>query len=181
MATLIAVLLSLILGQRMRNTIFDTWQAASPRDLSATDVRTLDTLVDRAISPRRFLVALLGGFSLIALVLACVGIYSTVAFTVGERVQEFGVRMALGASAADIRTHVLRQTLVVAGIGVAVGGVASFLVARLMASLLYETSTADAATFGVTAFVLTGVAAIAAFIPAMRASRVSPMAALRSE
>ena len=149
------------------------------RSTSVSSVRT--SVADRAISPRRFLVALLGGFSLIALVLACVGIYSTVAFTVGERVKEFGVRMALGASAADIRTHVLRQTLVVAGIGVAVGGVASFLVARLMASLLYETSTADAATFGVTAFVLTGVAAIAAFIPAMRASRVSPMAALRSE
>jgi predicted permease len=149
--------------------------------LSATDVRTLDTLIDRAISPRRFLVALLGGFSMIALVLACVGIYSTVAFTVGDRVKEFGVRMALGASSADIRTHVLRQTMVVAGTGVAVGGVASFLVARLMESMLYETSTADVATFGVTAAVLTGVAALAAYIPAMRASRVSPMEALRAD
>ncbi|HTU99065.1 MAG TPA: ABC transporter permease [Luteitalea sp.] len=149
--------------------------------LSATDVRTLDTLVDRAISPRRFLVALLGGFSLIALVLACVGIYSTVAFTVGERVREFGVRMALGASSNDIRQHVLRQTLLVAGLGVAVGAVASFLVGRVMASLLYETSAADVTTFGVTALVLTGVAALAAYIPAMRASRVSPMEALRGD
>jgi predicted permease len=149
--------------------------------LSATDVRALDALVERAISPRRFIVALLGGFSLIALVLACVGIYSTVAFTVSERVQEFGVRMALGASSGDIRAHVVRHTLIVAGAGVGVGAIASLLVGRLMESLLYETSAADVNTFALTAVVLMSVAALAAYVPATRASRVSPMTALRSE
>ena len=149
--------------------------------LSATDVRTLDSLVDRAISPRRFLVALLGGFALLALVLACVGIYSTVAYSVGERIREFGVRMALGATAADIRTSVVRQTLIVAGAGVSAGAAASFVVAELLASLLYDTSATDLTTFGVTAALLMVVAATAAYIPAARASRVSPMTALRAE
>ena len=149
--------------------------------LSATDVRPLEMLVERAISPRRFLVALLGGFSLIALVLACLGIYSTVAFSVGERVQEFGVRMALGASASDIRRGVVRETLGVAAAGVALGGLAALVVARLMATLLFETSPVDVVSFAGTALVLTGVALVAAYVPAARASRVSPMAALRAE
>ena len=90
--------------------------------LSATDLRSMDELIERAISPRRFLVWLLGAFALIALVLASLGIYSTVAFSVGERVREFGVRMALGATAADISRGVLAQTATLAAVGVTIGG-----------------------------------------------------------
>jgi ABC-type antimicrobial peptide transport system permease subunit len=164
------------LAPMVRRTLGDL----DPR-LSATDVRVLDTLVDLAISPRRFLVTLLGGFSMLALALACLGIYSTVAYGVGERVQEFGVRMALGASSGDIRTSVIRQTLTLAALGVTIGAIASFALARLMASLLYDTSTTDAVTFGLTALLLSVVAVVAGYVPAARASRVSPMAALRSE
>jgi hypothetical protein len=149
--------------------------------LSATDVRALETFVDRATSPRRILVALLGGFSLLALLLACLGIYSTVSYGVTERVQEFGVRMALGATAHDIRVGVVRRTLLVVLTGVAVGAAASFVVTRLMAALLFQTSTTDATTFASTAAVLLGVALLAGYLPAARASRVSPIEALRNE
>ena len=157
-----------------------TLGALDPR-LSATDLRPLDTLVDRAISPRRFLVALLGSFALIALALACIGIYSTVAFSVGERVREFGVRMALGATAGDISLGVFRQTATLAGIGVAIGALASLWVTRLMSALLYETSATDTMTFVVTALVLAAVAVVAGYVPAARAARLSPMVALRDE
>jgi predicted permease len=149
--------------------------------LSATDLRPLDSLVDRAISPRRFLVALLGGFAIIALALACIGIYSTVAFSVGERVREFGVRMALGATAGDISRGVFRQTAMLAAVGVTIGALASLWLARLMTSLLFETSATDALTFAVTALVLATVAVVAGYVPAARAARLSPMVALRDE
>jgi ABC-type antimicrobial peptide transport system permease subunit len=157
-----------------------TLGALDPR-LSATDLRPLESLVERAISPRRFLVALLASFAIIALVLACIGIYSTVAFSVGERVREFGVRMALGATAGDISRGVFRQTAILAGIGVAIGGLASLWVTRLMSALLYETSATDTMTFVVTALVLAAVAVLAGYVPAARAARLSPMVALRDE
>ena len=149
--------------------------------LSATDLRSLDDLIERAISPRRFLVWLLGAFAVIALVLASLGIYSTVAFSVGERVREFGVRMALGATAADISRGVLAQTATLAAVGVTIGGLVSLWLARLMTALLYETSSTDVATFVLTALVLSTVAMVAGYVPAARAARVSPMAALRNE
>ena len=157
-----------------------TLGALDPR-LSATDLRPLEALVDRAISPRRFLVALLGGFAIIALALACIGIYSTVAFSVGERVREFGVRMALGATAGDISRGVFRQTAMLAAVGVTIGALASLWLGRLMTSLLFETSATDALTFVVTALVLATVAIVAGYVPAARAARLSPMVALRDE
>jgi predicted permease len=149
--------------------------------LSATDLRALDDLVERAISPRRFLVGLLGGFSLIAVALACLGIYSTVSFAVGERVREFGVRMALGATAGDIGRGVVRHTATLAALGVALGALASLWLGHLMTALLFETSATDAVTFGGTALLLSAVAIAAGYVPAARASRVSPMTALRSD
>jgi ABC-type antimicrobial peptide transport system permease subunit len=140
--------------------------------LSATDLRSLDELIERAISPRRFLVWLLGAFALIALVLASLGIYSTVAFSVGERVREFGVRMALGATAADISRGVLAQTATLAAAGVTIGGLVSLWLARLMTALLYETSSTDVATFVLTALVLSTVAMVAGYVPAARAAPV---------
>ena len=149
--------------------------------LVATDVRVLDTLVDRATSPRRFLVSLLGGFSALALLLASLGIYGVVSYGVSRRTAEFGVRMALGATGGEVRRQVLGDTLRLTIAGVAIGVAVSLLLARVLGSLLYATSATDPATFAGAAIVLTIVAMGAGYIPALRASRIEPLRALRDE
>ena len=149
--------------------------------LIATDVRVLDTLVDRATSPRRFLVSLLGGFSALALLLASLGIYGVVSYGVSRRTAEFGVRMALGATGGEVRRQVIGDTLRLTLAGVAIGVMASLLLARVLGSLLYATSTTDPVTFGGAAIVLTIVAMAAGYVPALRASRIEPLRALRDE
>lgn len=149
--------------------------------LIATDIRVLDALVDRATSPRRFLVALLAGFSGLALVLASLGIYGVVSYGVSQRTAEFGVRMALGATGRQVRRQVMRETLQLTAAGVAIGVAASFLLARVLASLLYATSTTDRATFAGAALLLSAVAIAAGYLPALRASRIEPLHALRGE
>lgn len=145
-----------------------------------TDMRRVETLVERSVSPRRFLAALIGGFSLFALLLASLGIYGVVSYHVGQRTSEIGVRMALGASASAIRGEVLRDTLTLALTGVAAGGMIAFLSSGAVAALLYATSPTDPWIFGSTALVLVLVATVAGLIPAIRASRVDPASALRS-
>jgi predicted permease len=149
--------------------------------LIATDFRPIEGLVDRAVSPRRFLVTLLGGFSLLALTLACLGIYGVIGYTVSQRVQEIGVRMALGATAGDVARQVVGSTLRLAIVGIGVGLVVSFALARLIASLLFSTSPTDPTTFATTALTLIIVAVVAGAIPAMRAARIDPMSALRAD
>jgi predicted permease len=161
-------------------TVRATLGALDPT-LVTTDVRPLEQLVDRAVSPRRFLLTLLGGFSLLALTLACLGIYGVVSYTVSRRVQEMGVRMALGATAGDVCRLVLTGTLKVALAGVVLGSLASLGVARLIATFLFGTSSTDPLTFASTAVLLTMVAMVAGYIPARRASRVEPMSALRAD
>jgi ABC-type antimicrobial peptide transport system permease subunit len=149
--------------------------------LLATDIRTLDSLVDRASSPRRFLVSLLGGFSILALALASLGVYGVVSYNVTQRTAEFGVRMALGATGREVRRQIVSDTLwlTLAGVGIGVGG--SLALGRAIASLLYNTSPVDPLTFGGVALLLTLVALFAGFLPALRASRIEPMRALRAE
>ncbi len=147
--------------------------------LVATDVRVLDTLVDRATSPRRFLVSLLGGFSVLALLLASLGIYGVVSYGVSQRTAEIGVRMALGATGREVRRQVIGDTLRLTLAGVAIGVLVSLLLARVLGSLLYATSTTDPMTFVGTAVVLTIVAMAAGYVPALRASRIEPLRALR--
>jgi predicted permease len=147
--------------------------------LLVTDVWPAMDLVDRSVSPRRFLVSLIGGFSLFALVLASLGIYGVVSYGVSQRVQEIGVRMALGATAAGVRRQVMRGTLRLALAGIAVGLVGALLLNRLVAALLFETSPTDAGTFGLTGALLVAVAVIAGYLPARRASRIPPMRALQ--
>ena len=149
--------------------------------LAITEVRPLDDLVDRAVSPRRFLLMLLGGFAGVGLLLASLGIYGVISYGVSQRVQEIGVRMALGATAGTVRGQVLRETMQLAAAGIAVGAVASLAVARLIGSLLYDTSPTDPLPFAATAVLLLAVAALAGYVPAHRASRVDPMTALRAE
>ena len=150
-------------------------------NLTTTDFRTLQTLVDKSVSPRRFMVLLLGGFAAFALVLASLGIYGLISYSVNQRTQEIGIRMAMGASAADVKRQVIVQTLWLAGIGMSLGAVASWALARGMRSLLFEVTATDPGTFTAMLLVLTAVAAIAGYLPARRASAIDPMVALRSE
>jgi putative ABC transport system permease protein len=149
--------------------------------LPTAEFRTLEEIVDRAVSPRRFVVVLLGGFAVLALVLASLGIYGVVSYSVNQRSQEIGIRMALGASASRVQLAVLRKTVALAMAGALLGTVGSVAVARLLESLLFGVRPGDGATFGGMLFVLTAVASLAGYLPARRASRIDPMSALRSE
>lgn len=148
-------------------------------DLPTANLRTLQTLVDRAVSPRRFVVWLLGGFAGFALVLASLGIYAVISYSVSQRTQEIGIRMALGASAETLRRVILLQTLGLAGIGMVVGVLASWALARMLSGLLFGVTPSDPLTFAGMLVILTAVAALAGYLPARRASRIDPMSALR--
>jgi len=132
------------------------------------------------MTPRR-LVLLLGGFAAFALILASLGIYAVVSYSVGQRTQEIGIRMALGASAGKVRASVLGQTMRLAAIGIVIGACASWALAGALRSLLFGVNSADPATFAAMVGVLTLVAAIAGYLPARRASRIDPMIALRGQ
>jgi predicted permease len=148
-------------------------------DLPTANMRTLQTMVDRAVSPRRFVVWLLGGFAGFALVLASLGIYAVISYSVSQRTQEIGIRMALGASAETLQRSILLQTLGLAGIGMVVGVVASWVLARTLSGLLFGVTSSDPVTFAGMLVILTCVAALAGYLPARRASRIDPMSALR--
>ncbi len=150
-------------------------------NLTGNDFRTLQQLVDKSVSPRRFLVLLLVGFAVFALVLASLGIYGLISYTVNQRTQEIGIRMAIGASAREVQLGILMQTLALAAIGMTIGSLASWVMARGASGLLFEVSANDPGTFSGMLLVFLTVAAIAGYLPARRASRIDPMLALRAE
>jgi putative ABC transport system permease protein len=150
-------------------------------DLPITNVRPLASLVDDSVAQPRFSMLLLGAFGAFALILASIGIYGVISYSVAQRTREIGVRMALGASRLNIFGMVLSQGARLAGLGIAVGILAAFSVTRMMSSFLYEIRPADPATFAVVSVVLLGVASIACYIPARRATRVDPLVALRHD
>jgi ABC-type antimicrobial peptide transport system permease subunit len=150
-------------------------------NLPGKDFRTLQQLVDKAVSPRRFVVLLLGGFALFALLLASLGIYGVVSYGVNQRMQEIGIRMALGASAARLQAGIIGQTLGLAAVGMLLGAVASLVLARALGGLLFGVTATDPITFLGMPVVLAVVAAIAGYVPARRASRVDPSIALRAD
>jgi putative ABC transport system permease protein len=144
-------------------------------------IATMDQLLYESVAQPRFRTLLLGIFAALALVLASVGIYGVISYSVTQRTHEIGIRMALGAQGRGVMTLVIRQGMVLALIGVSIGLAASFALTRLMESLLFEVSTTDQATFAGVAALLVAVATLACWIPARRASRVDPMVALRCE
>ena len=147
------------------------------------DVRTIQQLVSRSMS-QRFPMILMGTFAGLALALACVGTYGVISYSVVQRTREIGIRMAFGAGKSDVFRMVIGQGLRLALAGVAIGGVAAFILARFLSSfssLLYGVGTGDPITFASVSLVLTGVAVLACYIPARRAARLDPMAALRHE
>jgi len=117
-------------------------------NLPTSNLRTMQAVVDRAVSPRRFVVILLGGFAAFALILASLGIYAVISYSVSQRKNEIGIRMALGASPAMVRQLILGETMHLAGIGTAIGIVGALIATRLAASLLYGVTATDPATFG---------------------------------
>ena len=143
------------------------------------EIRTLDDVVGRTIARPRAISVLVGVFALVALALAAVGVYGVMSYSVRERTQEIGVRMALGASAASIFRLVLAQALALVLAGVAVGLVAAAMLTQLMERLLYEVEPLDLTTFAATAGILLVVAAVASYLPARRGMRMPPVEALR--
>ena len=146
----------------------------------AGDFRTVQQLVDKAVSPRRFVVMLLGGFAVFALILASLGIYAVISYSVSQRTQEIGIRMALGATAGDLQASIIKQTLGLAAVGMLVGVAASWALARALSGLLFGVTATDPVTFAGMLIVLTAVAVLAGYLPARRASRIDPMIALRA-
>lgn len=142
------------------------------------DFRTLDAIVDRAVSPRRFILLLLGSFAAAGLLLAALGIYAVLSYNVSRRTSEIGIRMALGQTAASVRGQVVGRTLALAGTGVIIGTVLSLVLARLIGSLLYGVGSTDALTFVAVSAGLLVVATAAGYVPARRASRTDPVEAL---
>jgi len=144
-------------------------------------IRTAEYLVNRNLSDPKFLMALMGVFAGIALLLSMVGLYGVISYLVNQRTQEIGIRMALGAQSAQILRMVLKQGMFLVCAGVVVGVVAAILLTRLMSQLLYHISATDPVTFGTIVVLLMVVAFLACYIPARRATRVDPMVALRYE
>lgn len=150
-------------------------------DLAVTDVHRLEDRVRAQLAPTRFYLTLLGVFSVLAIVLAAVGLYGVVAFLVARRTREIGIRIALGADADDVVGMMLRQGARPAMVGMGVGLVASLLGGRVLQSLLYGVSPYDPATVVSVTLVLGLVVGAATFLPARRASRIAPASALREE
>jgi ABC-type antimicrobial peptide transport system permease subunit len=146
----------------------------------AAEFREIQTIVDHAVSPRRFFVLLVVSFAVFGVVLAALGIYGVISYSVTQRTQEIGIRMALGATVARVQLGVIGKTIRLALIGIAAGSAGSFLVARGIAALLFGTAPTDPATFAGVILLLGFVALLAGYLPARRASRINPMVALRN-
>jgi ABC-type antimicrobial peptide transport system permease subunit len=150
-------------------------------DIPLTSARTLRSIRDEALASTSFTVTVLSAAALIALLLGAIGLYGVIGYVVSQRTREIGVRIALGAAPARVRRMVLRQGLVLAGLGLAIGLGAAVVLSRLLESLLFQVDSRDPATFLGVSAILLAVTAVAAWVPARRASAVSPLEALRAE
>lgn len=151
------------------------------KDQPISDVRTMNQVLGQSTATRRFNMLLLAVFAMIALILASVGIFGVMSYTVTQRTHEIGIRMALGAQMSDVFRLVVGQGMILVLIGVGLGLIGAFSVTRVMSSLLYGVSATDPLTFAGVALLLTSIAFLACLIPARRATRVDPMVALRHE
>jgi putative ABC transport system permease protein len=164
------------LATSMRNAIW-----AVDKDQPVANIDTMDHIVSEAIARQRFSMLLLGIFAALALVLAAVGIYGVMSYSVTQRTHEIGVRMALGARRADVLQMTVKQGLKLVGVGMMIGLAAAFLLTRVLASLLFGISATDPITFIGISLVLLGAAILASYVPALRATKVDPIIALRAQ
>ncbi|HET8676911.1 MAG TPA: ABC transporter permease, partial [Blastocatellia bacterium] len=154
---------------------------ALDRNQPVSDLRTMNEIVRRSIAQQRFYMLLLALFAVMALVLAAVGVFGVMSYSVTERTREIGIRMALGAQTRDVLRYVVGQGMVFTLAGVVIGLVGSFLLTRFMTNMLYEVDAFDPVTFAAISLLLALVALLACYIPARRATKVDPMVALRYE
>jgi predicted permease len=165
---------------RLAGPLRETVRAVDP-SLAVSRIKLMSDLVSASLAPRRFVVTLLGIFASLALLMAVIGLYGVISYSVTQRTQEIGIRMALGAQPSGVLSLVIGQGLQLAGIGAAIGLAASLIFSRLLRNQLYGVSSFDPLTFLITALVLMAAALLATYIPARRATRVDPMDALRHE
>ncbi len=169
-----------VLPQSLIQSVRDAVKSVEPT-LEPGSFRPMEELVSDSVSQPRFYTALLGAFALLALALATVGIYGVMAYSVIQRTQEIGIRIALGAQTGDVLKMVLRQGLRLIAIGLALGLATAHALTRFMQGLLFGVKAADPLTFAAIALLLTAVALLACWIPARRATKVDPLVALRTE
>jgi putative ABC transport system permease protein len=143
--------------------------------------RTLEEVFSSSLDQRRFGLVIFGVFGGVALLMAAMGIYGVTSYSVAQRTQEIGIRMALGARVSDVLKLVLKNGMALAFIGAAIGLAGAFAVTRVMANLLFGVTSTDATTFTAVSALLIAVAFVACLIPARRAARVDPLVALRNE
>jgi predicted lysophospholipase L1 biosynthesis ABC-type transport system permease subunit len=160
-------------ARREVGTVAPTWMIERPR--------TFEEHIGASLLPQRIAAGLLGAFGMVALLLAAVGLYGVVAFAVAQRTREIGIRVALGAQGGEVLGLMLRQGMMLAGIGLLVGVPLAFVVARLVSGFLVGAGAADPVVFVGAAGLLAVVTLMASYVPARRASKVDPMAALRSQ
>jgi putative ABC transport system permease protein len=144
-------------------------------------VKTLEQSLSDSIAPRRFNLLLLGSFAFVALILAALGVYGVIAYSVAERTHEIGIRLALGAERRKVVAMIVRQGMAGVVVGIVIGIASALGGARVMASLLYDVEPTDPATFALATVMLAAVAFIACAAPALRAAAIDPATALRSE
>jgi putative ABC transport system permease protein len=150
-------------------------------NLPATEFTTLEQIVDHAVAPRKLITHLLTAFSSLALVLAAIGLYGVIAYSVSQRTREIGVRLAVGAQRGDVLRLIVGEGFKMAAVGVVLGLIAARLATRVLDSLLFGVTASDPFIFVTNASILVAVALLASVIPARRAARVDPMVALRYE
>ncbi len=164
--------------EALASSVLKTLRALNPGQ-PASEFRPLQRIVDHAVSPRRFFVSLVACFAALGLLLASLGIYGVISYSVAQRTQEIGIRMALGATPSQVQFGVIAKTLRLALVGVGLGTIVSFAAAKWIASLLFGTEPTDPATFVGIILLLSAVGSIAGYIPARRATKVDPLVALR--
>jgi putative ABC transport system permease protein len=162
------------------NSIRRTVREIDPA-IPVLDLRSVDETVDLSVATRRFNTTLLGAFALLALVLAAVGLYGLMAYSVVQRTREIGIRLAIGATPTDVLQLVVGQAARIAGVGILIGLVGALGLTRIMRTLLFDVSPLDPATFTAAAALLLGIASLASYIPARRAARIDPQSAIRAD
>jgi putative ABC transport system permease protein len=155
--------------------------ASIDHSLPLANLMTMRERMGESVGEQRFRTLLLGSFAGFALVLACVGLYAVVSYSVSQRTREIGIRIALGGRPGEILALLIRQALMLSCVGMVVGLIAALVLTRAMRALLFDITPGDPVSFAIALVLLAGVAVLASYIPARRATKIDPLAALRYE